>query len=358
MDGGDGSGPLGNEDTINAGGGNDSVSAGLENDFVDGGSGDDTLRGDSGDDTLIGGLGADTIFGGEGDDSITGAGGETGIGGTNTASLTYTVISLGTFGDIDPVESNELSENVASLLGTYGGPGSELYNDFQTATANDTDDDGELDQNDNGNSGETITIDGVTYPLDSVAQYNATVTFTDGTAGNFTAVVFQTTSGEVFMAPEYFENADSNLLVSKPIESVSLDSFSTDNGAMAAKRIDADYKVPAEDNSADYLSGGSGSDTIDGGGGNDTISGGTGADKLTGGLGNDMLDYSASDASVSVDFQQDSADGGDAAGDTLAGFEGITGSAFDDSLAGRDSADETLIGGAGDDTLRGWSGST
>jgi Ca2+-binding RTX toxin-like protein len=100
IDAGDGTGPLGNEDTVSAGDGNDSVEAGLENDIVFGGGGDDTLEGGDGNDTLygdtdnispggvagddsiLGGAGNDVIFGEDGADTIRGnGGGDTIFGG-------------------------------------------------------------------------------------------------------------------------------------------------------------------------------------------------------------------------------------------------------------------------------------
>ncbi|WP_293449647.1 calcium-binding protein [Planktotalea sp.] len=90
VDAGDGSGALGNEDTISAGDGNDSVEAGLEDDIVYGGGGSDTLEGDAGNDTIYGDsdfiagagvAGDDSISGGSGDDVIFGEDGNDTISG-------------------------------------------------------------------------------------------------------------------------------------------------------------------------------------------------------------------------------------------------------------------------------------
>jgi len=72
IDGGDGTGPAGNEDLVEAGAGNDSVVSGLENDTVYGQDGLDTLDGGAGDDLLIGGGGNDSLLGGDGNDTLYG----------------------------------------------------------------------------------------------------------------------------------------------------------------------------------------------------------------------------------------------------------------------------------------------
>ena len=59
------------------------------------------------------------------------------------------------------------------------------------------------------------------------------------------------------------------------------------------------------------------------GGGNDTIEGGAVADSLTGGTGTDFLSYAGSTVGVSVSLGTGAVSGGDAAGDTISGFEGV-----------------------------------
>jgi Ca2+-binding RTX toxin-like protein len=105
----------------------------------------------------------------------------------------------------------------------------------------------------------------------------------------------------------------------------------------------------------DNLYGGAGNDTISGVAGNDVITGGAGSDTLDGGTGTDTASYSASASAVTVNLLTNVNTGGDAAGDSLSGFENITGSAFNDTLTG-DAGANVLTGGAGDDTLRGGAG--
>ncbi|MGK9165422.1 M10 family metallopeptidase C-terminal domain-containing protein [Inquilinus limosus] len=103
---------------------------------------------------------------------------------------------------------------------------------------------------------------------------------------------------------------------------------------------------------ADFLIGFCGHDILNGHGGNDTLRGGAGADTLNGGDGSDVADYQDSAAAVCVNLLGHIAQGGDAQGDVLNSIENLTGSAFDDYLAG-DAAANTLIGGAGNDNLVG-----
>ena len=98
-----------------------------------------------------------------------------------------------------------------------------------------------------------------------------------------------------------------------------------------------------------------GDDVIDGGAGDDILNGGSGADILRGGAGFDIADYSGGSAAVTVNLQTGTGTGGDAAGDTLSGIEGVIGTAFDDTLIAAVSG-SLLAGGAGADRLVGSTG--
>ncbi|WP_298192283.1 hypothetical protein [Novosphingobium sp.] len=106
---------------------------------------------------------------------------------------------------------------------------------------------------------------------------------------------------------------------------------------------------------ANVLLGGAGADVIDGAGGDDVIRGGAGADTLSGGAGLDTLDYAGSAAAVTVDLAAGTASGGDAEGDSVSGFERVSGTALGDTLKASDSG-STLSGAAGEDTLIGGAG--
>jgi len=96
----------------------------------------------------------------------------------------------------------------------------------------------------------------------------------------------------------------------------------------------------------DVLYGGDGDDALYGQSGDDIIEGGAGADVLNGHgnssiedgpLWGDTVRYEGSAAGVSVDLRNSGAQsGGDAEGDTLAGFENLVGSSHADTLDGDD----------------------
>ncbi len=106
------------------------------------------------------------------------------------------------------------------------------------------------------------------------------------------------------------------------------------------------------ENGEDLLSGGSGNDRLRGGSHNDTLEGGPGADSLDGGDGSDTISYRASPAAVTVRLHSNLASGGHADGDRYRQVEHVTGSAFDDILAG-DGGHNRLIGLDGNDALYG-----
>src|SRR5690606_25673855 len=88
----------------------------------------------------------------------------------------------------------------------------------------------------------------------------------------------------------------------------------------------------------DVVDGEAGDDRLFGHDGDDTRHGGLGADLLRGGAGSDIADY-AGPSGVQIDLANGSASGGAAEGDTLTGIEGISGSAFDDTLRGSSQSD-------------------
>jgi Ca2+-binding RTX toxin-like protein len=114
----------------------------------------------------------------------------------------------------------------------------------------------------------------------------------------------------------------------------------------------------------DWLIGGSGADALIGGDGIDHLLGGGGGDALDGGAGPDVADYSGSSAGLTVNLSNPVDNTGDASGDSYVSIEGISGSAFADTLQvgngggsiwGNGGADN-LIGGSGSDDLHGGDG--
>ena len=105
----------------------------------------------------------------------------------------------------------------------------------------------------------------------------------------------------------------------------------------------------------DTLKGAGGSDRLFGTTGNDMLKGGGGADYLSGGSGTDTASYRDSLESVDVHLYNNSAEDGDAAGDTFNSIENLEGSRYNDHLHG-DGLNNSLFGGDGTDHLYGRGG--
>ena len=115
----------------------------------------------------------------------------------------------------------------------------------------------------------------------------------------------------------------------------------------------------------DALYGGGGDDTLEGGDGDDTLEGGSGNDTLSGGAGFDIADYSGgagmvvnlSDTGAYDTSAHTATDGSNY--DTLSSIEGVQGSLYNDTIVAGDAdtwidgnlGDDTIVGGAGEDTL-------
>jgi Ca2+-binding RTX toxin-like protein len=108
-------------------------------------------------------------------------------------------------------------------------------------------------------------------------------------------------------------------------------------------------------NYGDELEGDHGANVLNGQDGVDEFEGRGGADTLNGGSGSDTASYLSSLAGVRVSLMNDTADGGDAAGDELNSIENLTGSTYADVLWG-DNNDNVLTGAGGNDLLIGYGG--
>ena len=109
-------------------------------------------------------------------------------------------------------------------------------------------------------------------------------------------------------------------------------------------------------NGDDFLVGGSGNDFLDGGAGNDLLDGGSGADTFKGAAGNDTADYSARTENLTIGLGTLSDDG--AAGehdDVWFDVETVIGGSGNDSIRGY-SAANSLVGNVGNDSLYGLDG--
>jgi hypothetical protein len=144
---------------------------------------------------------------------------------------TFTVFSLGPTADIDRQEGDSFADNAGALVGlTFGSPGSPLFDNARTfSPASQGYWRGTSDAYDMDNfPSERFTIDGGSqYTFDGTAIYNATITYLDGTTATITAVIFQDTFRNTYLAPETLLNADQIALEAGPIVSITLDSVNT-----------------------------------------------------------------------------------------------------------------------------------
>ena len=103
---------------------------------------------------------------------------------------------------------------------------------------------------------------------------------------------------------------------------------------------------------ADVLRGLGGRDTLNGGGGDDRLNGGAGADMLNGGGGSDTVTYIDAGAGVTIDLGLNTAQNSanEANGDIFNSIENIIGSGHDDVIISNDAANN-INGGAGSDTV-------
>jgi len=264
---------------------------------------------------------------------------------------TFDVFYLGTSGTfIDPTEGNSNAENAALLNGqTFGTSGTPLSGQVQefspgttgfgggTTTAYDMD---------NNNANDTFSLDGgADQTFDGLSVYNATITYLDGTTASITAVVFQDTAGNLYLAPEMSANADQAALEAMPIQSLTLNSVSiSENVNFASDREVIDF-VETDGT----VEGTGGDDVIDAGymgdpqgdrvDNNDAVIGVGDEDIIVAGAGNDQVFAGAAD---------DTAYGGE-------GDDTLYGGAGNDTLSG-DAGNDTLFGDAGADRLFGGTG--
>ncbi|MCK0141824.1 Hint domain-containing protein [Aliiroseovarius sp. F20344] len=143
---------------------------------------------------------------------------------------TFNVISLGNHALIDPTEGNDVIENASALVGlTVGSLGDPLldgFSSFSSAGSGFGGGNSTAYDNNNSNSNDQFSIDGgAAQTFDAVAPYNATITFIDGSTATVTAVVFQDTAGNTYLAPEFSSNADQALYESGAMRSITLDSL-------------------------------------------------------------------------------------------------------------------------------------
>jgi hypothetical protein len=150
--------------------------------------------------------------------------------------LTYNGFFMGTGALIDPTEGNTAAENAAALVGlTFGAPGTPLSNNLVSITSVNVGGNATALDQDNNLANDQVSVNfgtgaPVSYVFDAAVNYNATLTYVDGTTVTVTAVVFQTTTGELFLAPTFTEGTPLNAaLMAGPLRSITLDSVAGNN---------------------------------------------------------------------------------------------------------------------------------
>lgn len=333
---------------------NDSLAGTTGADQIYGREGNDTLLGNAGNDLLEGGAGADILNGGAGTDTATYANSATGV----NINLT-TGIGLGGDAQGDTLTAIEI------VVGS-------AFNDTLTS-ANSL-------HTLQGGAGDDVYVVGISGVVVTEAA-NSGIDEVQTSVGILSIAAYDNVENLTYTGSAAFTgtgNASNNIIT----------------GGVGS----------------DALRGAAGNDQLIGGAGNDTLFGGAGADDLQGGAGidtasyadsatgvtinlktgihsgfaagdtfnsieafvgsmydkdfftgdasannfngntgaGDTIDYSISSAAVNVNLTTNVVFGGDAQGDTIAGFERVIGSAFSDTLSSSNST-HTLQGGAGDD---------
>ena len=281
----------GGDDIIYGEDDNDTINGGLGLDVLYGGAGNDTIRGNENDDKLYGEAGIDTLDGGDGNDQL--------LGGEGDDQLT------GGLGD------DTLVGGLGSDEASYRGLSAGVTVDLSITTA----------QNTGGGGIDTLS------EIENVAGTTFNDVFT-GTSGNNRFL------GGAGVDTVRYSNAAAGVTVDLAITTVqNTIGAGSDSFSLIENLVGSSFN--------DTLLGDSAGNTLEGGAGNDTLDGRTGIDTAS---------YAAAAAGVTVDLSLTTAQNTGGAGtDTLANFENVTGSAFNDTLGGTSGAN-VLDGGVGIDT--------
>ena len=385
--GGDGNDTLrGNNgnDMLQGGADNDSLFGGNQDDTLEGGTGDDTLQGDAGNDIIEGGAGTDFITGGTGDDTIDGGGVNEGntvfFSGASTNYIITTTTNQGeaTVQDTVGSDGTDTLTNVSILRFTDQdvvigpNPGISDTGDGGPNTLTGTPGDDTLSGlggNDSliGDAGSDSLIGG--DDNDTLLGDLGTDTL-EGGAGNDSLIG----GGQ----SDTLLGGDGN----DSIGNFTIDGDDSIEGGAGADRIWDYYGQNTVLGGADNDDIDASGPLIDGGDGDDNIvtyrdfSGGVSAVSVTGGDGNDTITTSSYGNGSALGVTLDGGTGNDSisgtgmtdgtpevliggdGNDTLRGNNGndmLQGGADNDSLFGGNQ-DDTLEGGTGDDTLQGDAG--
>jgi Ca2+-binding RTX toxin-like protein len=313
-------------------------------DVIHGRGGDDLIKALGGNDLICGGRGSDLLIGRDGRDRLDGGGGDDGL----QPGAGKDVVRGGG-GRLDDVRYPDATRSITASLA----------DDQVTGTGTDTLDGGvelivgsPFDDEIEGNKASNVLIG---------LEGNDTITGLgggDGLVGGAGDDMLDGGNGLDF-AENYFVDAyfrPDNILAG-PVNVNLLNGVSTGNGNDTLAGIEGasgsrgnDIMTGDAGNNTFVLLN-EGGDTVDGGDGDDLIDGGDGVDSLNGGLGIDILGNLDSMAGMTIDLNTQT----DSHGDTLAGFENVLGTVFDDTITGND-ASNTIEGSIGADDLFGLGG--
>lgn len=381
---------------------NDTLHGDSQGNIIDGGAGNDIINGGNGNSTLLGGAGNDTITGGSGNDIVEGgAGADTLNGGGGIDTLSYAGDTTGVTVNLDAAlaEGGDAENDVvtsANFTNLTGGSG----NDVLTGDA-----DANVIQ---GNAGDDIiaglggadTLDGgagfdiVDYSastaviVDLSKQFKVTngaftggVVQHGGDAENDKLANFEGVLGSVeadtIIGSAANDTINGNGGLDKLDGGAGLDTLSFDspgaiavsvNLSQAAETAAGEFKGYIKLNGAggihvknfENLLGTAGDDTLTGDKNANVIDGGSGTafDTMDGGAGIDTVSYERYGAGLSsIVLGHRNADGTTSGvfwtPGSIANFENLIGSRFDDNITGLDNASSVIDGGAGDDYIGG-----
>ena len=321
-------GLLNQPNTIDGGGGDDTIIGGNLGDSLAGGTGDDLLVGGGGGDTLNGGSGDDVVFGGSGNDLLIGGSGngnDSYDGGEGVDTIQYTSAVSGITVDLGSgtASGDDIDDDILSTIEhVIGGEGDDILIGAGG------------DETLEGGGGKDTLIGGA----------GDDTLIGDG-AGTDTAVDTADYSGAAGPIAIDFTAAGTIGGVSAGIVS-----NGTDVGTDVIVGIERIIGTDAADSfvvGSDFVSDFTDYVEFEGRGGDDTIIG-NGATRIA---------YRAAAEGVTVDLASGIATGGASVGiDSFTDVNQAVGSAFDDTLTGSNSSDDTLLGGAGTDHLDGRGG--
>ena len=307
--------------------------------LLTGNSGSDTLQGGNGRDTLKGGDGADLVSGGAGVDKIEGgAGADTLSGGGGDDWLYYAASAAA------------VAVNLNTSATSGGDAAGDEISEFERILGSNHDD--ELI----GDNGLNFLFgnDGADTILGAAGN--------DQIRGGAGADVLQGGAGS-----DWLDYRGSNGGVAVNLNQATASGGHADGDQIGGFErlygsVQSDSLTGNAGNNVIYAN--AGNDTLRGGDGNDVLRGNAGADVLRGGNGVDALDYRGSQGAVTVDLSARTVSGGDAAGDSILGFENVYGTRGADVIRGDggnnllrgDSGADQLFGGGGNDVIRGGAG--